>query len=184
METVLTLLKQALGFTSDVRDLYLRSLIQATMIELGQVHGYTPDLDDISQLMFVVDVAEWRYNGRNTNAPMPEHLKVRMRDYLIHYRRSDRPETPVPPPGIPDGGYERFRLSFQPGSWAQSLGWHTLTIPRDQHGLGYQATVEEIVTAEAGAVAAIGGYGVRRLTNGGITIRVKTPFTGAITLQA
>ena len=85
METALELLKSALGFTSSVRDDYLTALVGAVVDELKQIHGYTPDLEDIHQIMFVVDVAEWRYNGRNSPGPMPLHLRRRLLDFLIRY---------------------------------------------------------------------------------------------------
>jgi len=80
---VLSLLKAALGISSAVRDEYLQAIIDSVLTELRDVNGMVFDLTRPDHLLFVVDLAEWRYRGRGTTQPMPPHLRTRYLDFWV-----------------------------------------------------------------------------------------------------
>ena len=81
--TALELVKARIGITSKVRDFYLEKIIEGVISELKNIQGLSIDNDDPHQLMFVVDLADWRYHNRNDPAGMPRHLQFRLHNLVI-----------------------------------------------------------------------------------------------------
>lgn len=79
----LSLLKQKLGITSNARDDFLNAILNGIQKELDQVHGIKLDSSDPAHLMFLVDLADWRYTSRGEMGSMPEHLMFRLKNLYI-----------------------------------------------------------------------------------------------------
>lgn len=80
---ILTLLKSNLGMGSTFRDPYLTKMIEGILSELTVEKGITLDPADANHLMFVVDLAAWRFTARDSKEDMPRHLSFRMRNLFI-----------------------------------------------------------------------------------------------------
>ena len=48
------------------------------------MQGLSLDMDNPHHLMFVVDLATWRYQNRDTMEAMPRHLQFRLHNMMIH----------------------------------------------------------------------------------------------------
>lgn len=81
---ILSLVKANLGMGTNFRDAYLTKLIEGIIDELTDEKGITLDPEDANHLMFVVDLAAWRFAARDTKEDMPEHLKRRFRNLYVH----------------------------------------------------------------------------------------------------
>ena len=77
------LVKARLGITSAVRDTYLTAILDGVASELEKVQGLSLDMDNPHHLMFVVDLATWRYQNRDTPEAMPRHLQFRLHNLII-----------------------------------------------------------------------------------------------------
>ena len=84
---VLDLLKADLGITITKRDAYFASLLDAAAGELkrkGIVINYAESgVDDI---FLLVDYTAWTYRKRNEGTPLPENLKLRIRNRILKNR--------------------------------------------------------------------------------------------------
>lgn len=74
------------GISSDVRDSYLRAIINSVIQELQEEKGIDLRENDSNHLMFIVDYVSWRYNNRDAEA-MPRHLQFRLHNLLIQYHK-------------------------------------------------------------------------------------------------
>lgn len=83
-EKVLPLVKARLGITATVRDTYLTAIIDGVIGELEQVQGLSLDSDNPFLLMFVVDLATWRYENKGQMDGMPRHLQFRLHNLIIN----------------------------------------------------------------------------------------------------
>lgn len=81
-DKILAILKQRLGIMSDVRNDYLKSIIKGLVSEVERVQGIKIDFMDDSQIMFLVDYAEYRYSNRDYPT-MPRHLQWRLHNLFI-----------------------------------------------------------------------------------------------------
>ena len=84
--TVVALVKERLGIKTDVRDIYLTSIIDGVIAELEDEKGLVLDGANPYHLMFVVDFATWRYQSRDSEGSMPRHLQYRLHNLFIHAR--------------------------------------------------------------------------------------------------
>lgn len=84
METALQMVKARLGLASPVRDEYLTAIVTGVISELEEVQGLSLDLDSPHHLMFVVDLATWRYQNRDAPGVMPRHLQFRLHNLAVH----------------------------------------------------------------------------------------------------
>lgn len=82
--TVVALVKERLGIKTSVRDTYLTAIIDGVLKELEDEKGLVLDGANPSHLMFAVDYAAWRYQGRDSNTGMPRHLQSRLHNLFIH----------------------------------------------------------------------------------------------------
>lgn len=82
--TVMELVKAKLLITSSVRDEYLKKIIEGVDKELKDEQGLSLNEDDPCHLMFVVDMAAWRYQAQDDKSGMPRHLQFRLHNLLIH----------------------------------------------------------------------------------------------------
>lgn len=82
--TVLSLVKDRLGIRSTVRDTYLTAIIKAAAKEMEVVKGLTLDVtNEDHHLMFIVDLATWRYQNRDSAEGMPRHLQFRLHELYV-----------------------------------------------------------------------------------------------------
>lgn len=81
-ENILSLVKAKLGITTDIRDIYIKAIIEAVVQELEEEAGLSLKYDSPYNLMFIVDYAAWRYS--NKNDAMPRHLKFRLNNLFLH----------------------------------------------------------------------------------------------------
>ena len=81
---VLELVKARLGITTEVRDVYLTTIIEGIIKELTDEKGLVLDGTNPYHLMFVVDYATWRYQSRDESGAMPRHLQYRLHNLIIH----------------------------------------------------------------------------------------------------
>ena len=86
---ILDLLKANLGIASNVRDEYLKMIIDGVISELEDNHGVVLEESDTAQIMFVVDYSAWRYRSVDPNnsakfaGDMPRNLKWRLHNQII-----------------------------------------------------------------------------------------------------
>jgi hypothetical protein len=84
IESVLSLVKARLGIRSNVRDTYIKAIIKAAVEEMESVKGLTLDVtNQAHHLMFIVDLATWRYQNRDSAEGMPRHLQFRLQELYI-----------------------------------------------------------------------------------------------------
>lgn len=79
ISTILELVKARIGLTSTVRDRYLIAIIEGVMGELEDEEGLVLDGTSPHHLIFVADLACWRYENRGQAGHTPEHLRYRRR---------------------------------------------------------------------------------------------------------
>lgn len=84
VELILTLLKSNLGIGTTFRDYYLTKLIEGIIDELTKEKGIVLDPADNGHLMFVVDLAAWRFTARDSAEDMPRHLTYRLKCLFLH----------------------------------------------------------------------------------------------------
>lgn len=83
-DTALPLVKANLNITQDVRDEYLTAIINGVVEQLQNEQGLALDEADPYHLQFVVDFSAWRYRGRGEDGPMPQNLRFRLNNLMIH----------------------------------------------------------------------------------------------------
>lgn len=88
---VITLVKARLGISTSIRDSYLTAIVEGVVTELNEGQGLVLDASNPYHLMFVVDLATWRYQsvaesaqipGR-TPLSMPRHLQYRLHNLIV-----------------------------------------------------------------------------------------------------
>lgn len=82
--TILALSKARLGISTEVRDTYLTAIANGVVKELEDEKGLSLDGDNPYHIMFVVDLATWRYQNRDSPGAMPRHLRYRLHNLIIH----------------------------------------------------------------------------------------------------
>lgn len=90
--TVLDLVKARLGISTNIRDNYIKAIIEGIIKELEDEKGLALDDANPYHLMFVVDYSTWRYQSVNATEvtstskvlPMPRHLQFRLHNLMIH----------------------------------------------------------------------------------------------------
>lgn len=76
VESILKIVKQDLMITSDIRDEYLKTIIQSCERELA---GRGVEiLDEVEDTLLLADYVAWRYRHREGGMNMPEHLRLRI----------------------------------------------------------------------------------------------------------
>lgn len=86
MLEALDILKLKLGITSSKRDEILYNIIESVVIELKEVQGIELNLKNKSHLLFIVDYAEFRYNG---GGDIPRHLKWRLNNFYVKQAKNE-----------------------------------------------------------------------------------------------
>jgi hypothetical protein len=84
-EVVLSLLKATLGYRTNVRDELLKATIKSIIDELEKGKGIKLTKENNDHVMFVVDLAAFRYKHQGGEA-MPRNLEYRLRNLIIKYR--------------------------------------------------------------------------------------------------
>lgn len=85
IETILSLVKATLGYKSEVRDILLTKIIESIIDELETGKGISIDLENNEQLMFIVDLAVFRYKNQGGSI-MPRNLDYRLKNIIMKYR--------------------------------------------------------------------------------------------------
>jgi len=81
--SALALIKDRLGLRSTVRDTYLAAIVDGVITELTEEKGLVLVETNSYHLMFVVDLAAWRYQNRDTAEGVPRHLQYRLHNMVI-----------------------------------------------------------------------------------------------------
>lgn len=81
---ILSLVKATLGYKSSVRDDLLTVIIQSILDELEIQKGIKLDEENSEHLMFVVDLAAFRYSNKGGSV-MPRNLEYRLRNLIFKY---------------------------------------------------------------------------------------------------
>lgn len=82
LEQALQLTKARLGISTDVRDTYLKAIIEGIEADLKKRVGIDLNLKDQGHLMFVVDLATFRYENREMDI-LPNHLRLRLHNLIL-----------------------------------------------------------------------------------------------------
>lgn len=84
-ENLLSLLKATLGYRTNIRDDLLKVIIKSIIDELQNSKGIQLSEDNNEQVMFIVDLAAFRYKNHGGET-MPRNLEYRLRNLIIKYR--------------------------------------------------------------------------------------------------
>lgn len=84
-QSALDLMKSKLGISSSVRDAFLFAIVDGVVDELTDVKGIALDAQNATQLMFVVDLASWRYESKATSGVLPRNLHYRLNEMILKY---------------------------------------------------------------------------------------------------
>lgn len=83
-ESVLTIVKQDLMITSDIRDEYLKTIIQSCERELAS-RG-VKILDEVEDTLLLADYVAFRYRHRTDDVPLPKNLQLRIQNKKVRRR--------------------------------------------------------------------------------------------------
>lgn len=89
VENILPLLKANLNITQNVRDEYLKAILNGVLVELQDEQGVVLSEANPYHIQFVVDFAGWRYRSRGEDGAMPQHLRFRLNNILIRKEASE-----------------------------------------------------------------------------------------------
>lgn len=81
-EQLLLMVKARLGISSAVRDEYLKRIIDGVIDELENEKGLA--LEGDTAFMFIVDYAAWRYDSRGESGGLPDNLRWRLQNMMLH----------------------------------------------------------------------------------------------------
>lgn len=84
MSVILPLVKANLNITQNVRDDYLTTIINGVIVQLQNEQGLDLDVSNPYHLQFVVDFSAWRYRSRGEEGGMPQNLRFRLHNLMIH----------------------------------------------------------------------------------------------------
>lgn len=76
--------KQREGILNSVQDSYIESIVKGVIKEIEKQHGIKADLSEDDVLMFVIDLASYRYSNRDSLEDMPRHLYFRLKNLYIN----------------------------------------------------------------------------------------------------
>lgn len=85
IDTVLKLVKATLGYSTDVRDMLLKKIIESVVDELEKNKGIVLDEKNNEQVMFICDLVVFRYKNQGASI-MPRNLEYRLRNIIVRYR--------------------------------------------------------------------------------------------------
>lgn len=85
MNEILTLFKLNIGITSDAKKQLFEARITAAIQELAR-KGISINENDADDQMLVADLAAWIHEKRNSNEPIPMHIKERISDRKVKAR--------------------------------------------------------------------------------------------------
>lgn len=80
-EDALDLMKANLGISSNVRDNYLKAILQSVSSELEGKGITFNGIEDNDYLMLLVDYASWQYRTRGEGV-MPRNIQYRIRNRI------------------------------------------------------------------------------------------------------
>lgn len=80
---ILSLVKARLGISTNLRDDYLKAIINGLVEELVNEQGIRLEEDNDNHLMFVTDYTVHRYQSRDASGGLPKHLMFRLKNLYI-----------------------------------------------------------------------------------------------------
>jgi hypothetical protein len=85
IEELLITLKSKLGYSTTVRDEYLKKIIESVQEDLVTVKGITETqgASTNSLYMLIVDISAWRHDNPQNMSGIPMNLQRRMNDLII-----------------------------------------------------------------------------------------------------
>lgn len=83
-DVALPLVKANLNIMQDIRDDYLTAILNGVVVQLQDEQGLALDETNPYHLQFVVDFVAWRYRSRGESGAMPQHLRFRLNNLMIH----------------------------------------------------------------------------------------------------
>lgn len=89
--SLLDIVKIRVGISSNVRDDFISTLIDATKHQLEKTNGIILDDDNIHHSMFLADFVSWRYDNQG-NDSMPAYLRLQFNDLWNTQKESDSNE--------------------------------------------------------------------------------------------
>lgn len=84
---VLNLVKAVLGYRTNVRDMLLEKIIDSVVDELEKVKGVPFNFDNNEIVMYVVDMAVFRYQNLG-GGTIPRNLDYRLKNLIVKYRKA------------------------------------------------------------------------------------------------
>lgn len=84
---VLNLVKAVLGYRTNVRDMLLEKIIDSVVDELEKVKGVPFDFSNNEIVMYVVDMAVFRYQNLG-GGTIPRNLDYRLKNLIVKYRKA------------------------------------------------------------------------------------------------
>lgn len=101
---ILINLKTSLMISAEAYDPFLLNLISAARSAI-ETEGITiADEPSIEDSMLIMSYAEYLYNSRKENVPMPRHLRWRLNNRLFSEKARPEPEDDPEDGGTGDGG--------------------------------------------------------------------------------
>ena len=82
---ILNLVKAVLGYRTNVRDELLFRIIDSVVDELEEVKGIPFDFGNNEIVMYVVDMAVFRYQNMG-GGTIPRNLEYRLKNLIVKYR--------------------------------------------------------------------------------------------------
>lgn len=79
---ILTLVKDRLGISTTVRDIYITARVNGAITEIANM-GLVLDGTNPSHSLLLVDYVTWQYQSRDSNAGMPRHLQFRLHSLIV-----------------------------------------------------------------------------------------------------
>ena len=76
---ILEIVKVRVGISSNVRDDFINTLIQATIEQLEKSNGIVLDEQNIAHNVFLADFVAWRYDNQG-NDTMPNYLRIQFNE--------------------------------------------------------------------------------------------------------
>jgi hypothetical protein len=83
LQEALELVKARKGISTNVRDSYIEKIVEGVITELETDKHIELVDGNAYHLMFVVDLATWRYENRDEPGAMPRHLQFRLHNLII-----------------------------------------------------------------------------------------------------
>lgn len=90
---VLEIVKIRVGLASEVRDDFIKTLIEGTRDQLEEINGIILKDTNNAHKLFLADYVAWRYDNQGDDR-MPSHLRIRFNElYNMQHIKSDKDDS-------------------------------------------------------------------------------------------